>query len=51
VLLASSGAVTLLYAVGWRIATARLHLAEPSTPADSTTPRDLAVVPVNKNDG
>jgi MFS family permease len=46
VLIAGCGAVTLLYAVGWRIATARLSLSEPSQPVDPLdTPRDLAVVP------
>jgi MFS family permease len=48
VLLASCGAATLVYAIGWRIATARLHLAEASSP--TTPPGDLAVVPANKND-
>lgn len=48
VLLASCGAATLVYAIGWRIATARLHLADAPSP---TTPSgDLAVVPANKND-
>jgi MFS family permease len=41
VLVAGSGAVTLLYAAGWRLATARLRLSDPMP----TSPRDLAVVP------
>jgi hypothetical protein len=34
VLVAGCGAVTLLYAAGWRIATARLNLSEPAHPAE-----------------
>jgi hypothetical protein len=46
VLIAGCGAVTLLYAAGWRIATARLRLSDSSQPTDPhPTPRDLAVVP------
>jgi MFS family permease len=41
VLTAGSGAVTLLYAAGWRIATARLRLSDSADPPPS---RDLAVV-------
>jgi MFS family permease len=41
VLTAGSGAVTLLYAAGWRIATARLRLSDSADPPPS---RDLAGV-------
>jgi MFS family permease len=41
VLVAGSGAVTLLYAAGWRLATARLRLSEPADASSALEPVEL----------